>query len=348
MPHYIDNAGGTTHGHNPNREDPTVSVGANVTTEALTTAREPGRHHRKRVKDHYSKREAIAGYLFISPWIIGFLIFTAFSMLYSLYISFSDYNLATNTARPAGFDNYAQLIEDPKVMLSLGNTLYFAVIAVPAEIIVALLLALLLDKMTRASGFFRTVYYLPKMTPAVATASVFFLLLNGNSGAINKFLGLFGIQGPQWLVDPAWVKPSIVLMTLWAVGGTMVIFLAALKNVPTELYEVASIDGAGAFRKFWTITLPMISGALFFNVIVLSIAAFQVFDQAYVLFWNNQSTSSPDAALFYGIYLFQQAFQQFNFGFAAAMAWLMFVIILIVTAIQVKFSSKFVYYEGER
>ena len=323
-------------------------------TEVITTADIDGERRGRRrgrkpgFKQHYNKREAIAGYLFISPWIIGFLIFTAFSMVYSLYISFSNYSLATNMATPAGIDNYAELLQDPKVAMSLGNTLFYAVLAVPAEIIVALLLAMLLDKMTRAKGFLRTVYYLPKMTPAVATATVFFLLLNGNTGAVNKFLALFGIQGPQWLVDPAWIKPSIVIMTLWGVGGTMVIFLAALKSVPTELYEVASIDGAGAFRKFFTITIPMISGALFFNVIVLSIAAFQVFDQAYVLFWNNQSQSSSDSALFYAIYIFQQAFQQFNFGFAAAMAWLMFVIILIITVIQVKVGNRFVYYEGDR
>lgn len=326
-----------------------MTAGAGVAAQAMNADQRGRRRGRKtKVKEPYNKREALAGFLFIAPWLVGFLVFTAFSMIYSLYISFSNYNLATNRARPVGLENYARLFEDPKVATSLSNTLFFVVMAVPAEITVALLLALLLNKLSRGAGFFRTVYYLPKMTPAVATASVFFLLLNGNTGAINKFLAIFGIQGPQWLIDPAWVKPSIVMMAVWGVGGTMVIFLAALKNVPVELYEVASIDGAGVWRKFWSITLPMISGALFFSVIVLSIAAFQVFDQAYVLFWNNQSQTSPDAALFYGIYLFQQAFQQFNFGFAAAMAWLMFVIILIVTLIQVKFSNRFVYYEGGR
>ena len=286
--------------------------------------------------------------MFISPWILGFLIFTAGAMAYSLYISFSNYNLATNSARPVGFDNYANLFEDPRVGVSLANTLFYVVMAVPLEIIFALFLAMLLARASRGAGIFRTLYYLPKMTPAVATAAVFFLLLNGNSGAINQFLRIFGIQGPQWLVDPAWVKPSIVLMTLWTVAGTMVIFLAALKNVPVELYEVASLDGAGPIRKFFSITLPMISGAMFFNVIVLSIAAFQIFDQAYLLFWRDQSNSSPEASLFYAIYLFQQAFRQFNFGFAAAMAWLLFVIIMVITLIQVKFGNRFVYYEGDR
>jgi multiple sugar transport system permease protein len=312
------------------------------------TVTRPSRPAQVGRRDRYRLRESLAGYLFITPWIIGFLIFTAGAMIYSLVISFSDYNLATNSASPVGIANYAQLFQDPKVGTALSNTLFYAVMAVPAEIIVALLLALLLARMSRGAGVFRILYYLPKMTPAVATAAVFFMLLNGNTGAINQSLRFFGIQGPQWLIDPAWVKPSIVMMTLWTVGGTMVIFLAALKNVPVELYEVASLDGAGPIRKFFSITLPMISGAMFFNVIVLSIAAFQVFDQAFILYWRDQSNGSPDAALFYAIYIFQEAFRQFDFGFAAAMAWLLFVIILIITLIQVKVGNRLVYYEGER
>lgn len=296
----------------------------------------------------YNKREAIAGFLFISPWIIGFLVFTLGAMAYSLYISFSYYNLAKNTTRPAGLANYQSLVDDPKVALALKNTLFYAVMAVPLEICFALLLAGLLNKVGRGAGVFRTLYYLPKMTPSVATAAVFFLLLNGNTGAINQGLGLLGIEGPQWLIDPSWVKPSIVLMTLWGVSGTMVIFLAALKNVPRELYEVASLDGAGPVRQFFTITVPMISSAIFFNVIVLTIAALQVFDQAFLLFWRDQSNASPESSLFYGVYLFQQAFRTFDFGFAAAMAWLLFVIIMLITLVQVRFGNRFVYYEGDR
>lgn len=295
-----------------------------------------------------ARREAIAGYLFISPWIVGFLLFTLGAMVYSLVISFSRYNLATNRARPAGLANYELLFEDPKVATSLQNTLFYAVMAVPLEIVFALFLAMLVSQVGRGAGFFRTAYYLPKMTPAVATASVFLLLLNGNTGAINQFLAIFGIEGPQWLIDPAWVKPSIVLMTLWGVSGTMVIFLAALKNVPRDLYEVAALDGAGPVAKFRHITLPMISGAIFFNVIVLTIAALQVFDQAYLLFWRDQNQASPEASLFYGVYLYLQAFRQFNFGFASAMAWLLFVIILAISVIQVKVGNRFVYYEGDK
>lgn len=269
-------------------------------------------------------------------------------MVFSLVISFSHYQLITNTARPAGLDNYQALLADPKVMMSLGNTLFYAILAVPFEICLALLLALLLNSVRRGAGVFRTLYYLPKMTPTVATASIFLLLLNGNQGAINRGLAAIGIQGPQWLIDPDWVKPSIVLMTLWGVSGTMVIFLAALKNVPRELYEVAELDGAGPLRRFWSITLSMISGALFFNVLVLTIAAFQVFDQAYLLFHRDQVQGAPDASLFYAVYLFQQAFRQFDFGFASAMAWLLFVMILVISLIQVRVGNRFVYDESER
>src|SRR4051794_15345364 len=307
--------------------------------------KEPARR-RKRLTA--TRREALAGYLFISPWIIGFLVFTLGAMVYSLVISFSRYNLATNRAKPAGLRNYRLLVEDPSVVKSLQNTLFYAVMAVPLEVAFALFLAVLLNQVGRGAGFFRTAYYLPKMTASVATASVFLLLLNGNTGAINRFLGIFGIEGPQWLLDPAWVKPSIVLMTLWGVSGTMVIFLAALKNVPIDLYEVAQIDGAGPIRRFFSITLPMISGAMFFNVIVLTIAALQVFDQAYLLFYRDTAQGASDASLFYAVYLFQQAFRQFNFGFAAAMAWLIFVIILIISLIQVKVSNRLVYYEGDK
>ncbi|MDR7233260.1 MAG: carbohydrate ABC transporter permease [Actinomycetes bacterium] len=293
------------------------------------------------------RREAIAGYLFISPWIVGFLVFTLGAMVYSLVISFSHYQLATDTARPAGFSNYQALVEDPKVMTALANTLYYAVLAVPLEVLLALGLALLLNSQRRGAGLFRTIFYLPKMTPVVATASVFLLLLNGSQGAINRGLAAIGIDGPQWLLDPAWIKPSIVLMTLWGVAGTMVIFLAALQNVPTDLYEAASLDGAGAFRRFWNVTLPMISPAIFFNVLVLTIAAFQIFDQAFLLFHRDTVQGSSDASLFYAIYLFQQAFRQFNFGFAAAMAWLLFLIILVISLIQMRVGNRFVYYESE-
>ena len=288
----------------------------------------------------------MAGYLFILPWVIGFAVFIVLSMSWSLRLSFQNYDLATNQGTPAGLGNYRLLVEDPKVATSLFNTFYYALLSVPLELVLALALAALLHSVRRGAGLFRTVFYLPKMTPVVATASVFLLLLNGNTGAINQFLGLFGIPGPQWLVDPAWVKPAIVIMGLWTVAGSMVILLAALQNVPRELYEAAATDGASAWQRFVRITIPMISPTLFFLVIVNTIAALQVFDQAYLLFYRDGTSSAPDAALFYGVYLFQQAFRQFNFGLAAAMAWLLFVIILGITAVQMVVGNRLVYYEG--
>ncbi len=315
---------------------------------AIDSQRERRIRRPRWIKEPFNS-EARAGYLFILPWVIGFLVFTLGAMIYSLVISFTNYDLSTDTASPVGFSNYELLFKDPKVMTSLGNTLYYAILSVPLEICFALLLAYLLHRIPdRGAGIFRIIYYLPKMTPSVAAASIFLLLLNGNSGAINGFLGIFGIDGPQWLIDPNWMKPSIIIIGLWSVSGTMLILLAALKNVPQDLYEAAALDGAGAIRQFFSVTLPMISNALFFCTIVLTIAALQVFDQAFLLFYRDTQSGSPDAALFVGVYLFQQAFQQFNMGFAAAIAWLLFVIILLVTIFQVRFGNKFVYYEGGR
>lgn len=309
------------------------------------TAINTGRRKIK-VRERYNKREVLAGYLFISPWIVGFVIFTVISMGWSLGLSFTHFDLASNTAAPAGLDNYKLIFGDPKVLTSLFNTFVYTIMAVPLELAFAMVLALLLHGLARGSGFFRTVFYLPKMTPHVATASVFLLLLNGNVGAVNQFLGFFGITGPQWLTDPHWVKPSIVMMTMWGAAGSMVILLAALQNVPRELYEAAQVDGANRWQQFWRLTLPMISPSVFFLVIVNTIAALQVFDQAYLLFYRDANESAPDAALFYGVYLFQQAFQQFNFGLAAAMAWLLFVIILVITLIQIKIGNRLVFYGG--
>ena len=306
----------------------------------------PPKRRRRRQGEKYNRRETIAGLLFISPWIVGFMVFTVISMVWSLRLSFSNYDLATNRGTPVGLANYQLLLEDPKVLTSLYNTFFYTLLAVPLEMIIALALASLLATVRRGSGPFRTIFFLPKMTPVVATASVFLLLLNGNTGAINNFLGLFGIPGPQWLTDPDWVKPAIVIMSLWTVAGSMVILLAALQNVPRELYEAAETDGAGRLRQFFSITVPLISPTLFFLTIVNTIAALQVFDQAYLLFFRDGTSSAPDAALFYGVYLFQQAFRQFNFGLAAAMAWLLFVIILGITAIQLKVGNRLVYYEG--
>ena len=291
--------------------------------------------------------ERRAAYLFVAPWIVGFLIFTAGPMVASLFLSFTDYTLVT-APQAVGTANYQQLLSDPRVAKSLANTFVYALLFVPLGTVVGLGLAMMLLRVGRAAGFFRTAFYLPVMTPAVAAAAMFLLLLNGQRGLVNEVLGWVGIDGPNWTTDPSWLKPSLALVSLWSVGGSIVIFLAALKNVPHQLYEAALLDGAGPVRRFRSVTLPMISGSIFFIVITHTISALQMFDQAYTMFYGpQQKETASDESLVYMVYLFQQAFQFFKMGFASAMAWLLFVIILVITAIQVRVGNRFVYYEGD-
>ncbi|MEU3626201.1 spermidine/putrescine ABC transporter permease [Amycolatopsis coloradensis] len=296
----------------------------------------------------FRRRETLAAYAFLSPWMIGFLIFMLIPMVASFVLSLTDYD-ALRAPTAVGLANYRQLMEDPDVRKSLTNTLVYALMSVPSTMAVSLGLAALLARTGRRSaGIFRTLFYLPEITPKVAVGVLFLFLFNGQAGLVNELLGLFGVQGPQWSTDGAWVKPGLVLMHLWSVGSTVVIYLAALKSVPPELYEAAELDGASRWRRFRHITVPMISGALFFTLIVQSIAALQTFDEAYTAFYGNASSAgySSDAALFYLIYLFQQGFQFLHMGYASAMAWLLFAIIMVITLIQVRLSKRFVYYEG--
>ncbi|HET7473590.1 MAG TPA: sugar ABC transporter permease [Candidatus Limnocylindrales bacterium] len=284
-------------------------------------------------------------FIFLLPWIIGFVIFTAGPMLATLFLSFTKYNVI----RPPtliGTENYEHLLTDRRIPLALGNTAFYALIHVPGVILISLLLAMMLLRVGRLSGFFRTVFYLPSITPSVATGALFLLLLAGN-GLINRALGFVGIDGPNWLTDPDWVKPGIVMMSLWTLGSTVVIYFAALKNVPLELYEAARIDGANGWQSFRNITLPFISGAIFFTVIVNTIAALQVFDAVFAMFFGSRSGPVQNSALFYTIYLFQKAFRDLDFGYASAMAWILFLIILVITLIQVRVSRRFVFYAGD-
>lgn len=302
----------------------------------------------------FRERETWTAYLFILPWVIGFLALTAGPMVASLYFSFTDYGVQQiagfePTSR-VGFDNYRALLDDPRVATSLKNTFIYTVMTVPAKMVVALGLAMILARLAFAAGFFRTVFYLPDITPPVAIGIMILVLFNGSTGIVNRALELIGIPGPFWTTDPNWIKPSLAIMSVWTVGGTMVIYLAALKAVPTHLYEAAAIDGAGPWRRFFQITLPMISPALFFTFIVLTIAGLQTFTEVYTAFFGAGSTGaeSPDAALMNVVYLFRQAFEFFNMGFASAMAWLLFAIIMVVTAVQFVVSRRFVFYQGEK
>lgn len=292
------------------------------------------------------RRNVLAALLFISPWIVGFLVFTAWPLLNSLYLSFTDYDVI-NDPRLVGTANYEQLFQDPKIATALSNTLWFTLMQVPAHVLVALALALLLDRAGRASGFFRTVFYLPKMTPAVAVGVLFLLVFNGQDGLLNEMLSWVGIQGPSWTTDTAWVKPGLVLMGLWNVGAAVIILLAALRNVPGELVEAATIDGANAWQRTLRVTIPMISPALFFITIINTIDSIQTFTEAYTAFGGAGRTAyGNDGALFYVVYLFQQGFEYLHMGFASAMAWVLFLVILAITGVQLYVSRRLVYYEG--
>lgn len=286
--------------------------------------------------------------LFLSPWIFGFIVLTAGPMLWSLWLSFTSYSPLTNKAPFVGLANYQRMLSDPKVLISLGNSAYYAALFVPLSTVVALLLASLLNRVGgRSAGFFRTAFYLPNITPAVAVGTLFILVLANPDGLVNQFLRFFGITGPSWLNDPAWLKNGVVLMMLWSIGGTVVILFAALRNVPAELHEAAQLDGANAWQRFRNVTLPLISGALFFVVIINTINALQLFSEVYTIFGGQrQGLVGSDAGLFYVMYIFREAFETFRMGYASALAWLLFAIVGIITVIQFRVSKRFVYYEN--
>jgi multiple sugar transport system permease protein len=311
-----------------------------VATSPRATRRRPARG----VGGRGEGRWALA---FLSPWIVGFVVFTAGPMVASLILSFTDYDLVSSP-RMVGTQNYRDLMSDPRLLTAMRNTVIYTVLHVPLAMVLALGLALVLNRLARGQGFFRTLVYLPVMTPPVAIGAMFLLLLNGRTGLVNEVLSWVGITGPAWTTDPAWVKPGLVLMSLWTIGGTAVIYLAALKDVPMQLHEAALLDGAGPWQRFRNVTLPMISGTVYFTLIVNTIASLQTFSEVYTMYFGNAATasSSGDAALMYAVYLFQQAFQFLHMGYASAMAWLLFVVIMVITAVQIRVARQRVYYEG--
>jgi multiple sugar transport system permease protein len=314
---------------------------------ATVTATTPGlRVKARRWFAGFGERDTWAAFAFLSPWLFGFVVFTAGPMIASLIISFTDYSII-QTTHNVGAENYRTLYHDPYVRTSLRNTFIFTLLSVPAHVIVALGLAAVLARVGRAAGTFRTIFYLPVMTPGVAIGILYLLIFNGSYGVLNTGLGYIGITGPFWTTDPNWVKPGLALMiSVWAVGASVVIFLAALMGVPQHLYEAARMDGAGRWRQFRDVTLPMISPAIFFVVIINTISGLQTFDQVYTAFFNQSTPYGTNASLMYAIYIFQQAFTFFKFGYASALAWLLFAIIGIITVIQFVASRRYVYYEG--
>lgn len=298
---------------------------------------------RAKKSGYLARREAKFGYFFISPWLIGFVCFTAGPVIASFYLSFTNYELFT-PSQWSGWNNYRRLFEDPLFLQSIFNTVYYVIFAVPLGIAVSLLLALLLNQRLPGITIYRTIFYLPAVTAGVAASLLWMWLFNADFGLINFFLTKIGLPGIEWLSSPKWAKPAFIVMSLWSAGVAMVIFLASLQGVPVHLYEAAELDGANWWCKFWQITFPMISPAIFFNLLMSVIASFQIFTQAYVM----TDGGPANATLFYVLYLFRNAFILLKMGYASAMAWILFILVLILTLIQFKLASKWVYYETKK
>lgn len=287
-------------------------------------------------------KEALSGYAFFSPWLLGFLVFTAGPVLYSLYLSFTSYD-TLSSPKWIGIMNYRVLLtQDETFWKSMYNTLYYVVFSVPLSLVFGVLLAVLMNQKVPGIRFFRTVFYLPSVVSGVAVSLLWMWLLDPSFGLINTFLGKLGIPGPGWLTDAHWSKPSLILMSLWGVGSSMIIYLAGLQSISRDLYEAARVDGAGRLRQFWKITLPLLTPTIFFNLIMGLLGGFQVFLQSFVM-----TNGGPvDSTLFYALYLYNKAFKYGQMGYASALAWILLVITLAASLIVMRTSKKWVYYEG--
>jgi multiple sugar transport system permease protein len=289
-----------------------------------------------------ARKEAFAFHLFTAPWAIGFLAFTLIPMAVSLFLSFTEYNIS-KPPMWVGLRQYEKaFFEDAAFWVSLKVTFTYATTSVPLHLIVGLVIALLLNSDIPAVSVWRTLYYLPSVLSGVAVAVLWMLVFHPTQGVLNTVLGYFGIQGPQWLFDKDWALSALVIMSMWGVGGSMIIYLSSLQGIPTTLYEAATIDGATAWRKFWSITLPMITPVLFFNLVMGIIGSLQSFTNAFVM----TEGGPQNATLFYGLRLYYAAFRDVRMGYASMLAWVLFVIILALTGTIVKSSSFWVYYEG--
>ena len=287
------------------------------------------------------RHETILGWLMVSPWLIGFICFSALPMFASLIISFTEWDMLSKPEW-VGFENYKTLFfEDPLALHSLNITILFTIVSIPLNIVFGLALAMLLNTSIRGLAIFRTIYYLPAILSGVAVALMWRWIFSTEFGLLNALLSMIGIEGPAWLTDRIWVLPSFVIMRLWSVGGGMIIYLAGLQSIPTNLYEAANIDGANWWHRTRFITLPMLSPTIFFQLIVGFIFSMQIFTEAFIM----TNGGPADASLFYLLYLYRQAFQYFDMGYASALAWVLFIVILVLTIILFKTGKSWVYYE---
>lgn len=295
-----------------------------------------------RKKSGLARSEQLWGYFFIAPWIMGFLAFTAIPILVSFVLSFTEYEIIS-PPRAVGLANYRDLLFNDRLFgLALYNTFYFTALSVPLINILGLGLAMLMNLKLRGVTLFRTLVYLPTIVPAVAASMLWVWLFNPQYGLLNWVLQSVGLPPLGWISDPTWSKPALVLMSLWGVGGTAIIYLAGLQGVPEQLYDAAAIDGANGFQQFVNVTVPMLSPVILFNLILGVISSFQVFTQAYIMTGGGP----VDSTLFFALYLYRAAFQLLKMGYASAMAWVLFVIILLLTLLQFTLARRWVYYEN--
>ncbi len=288
-------------------------------------------------------KKNLVGYLFISPWLVGFLTFTLWPFLQSIYLSFTRYNIVS-PPKWVGTANYQMLLtQDELFWKSAWVTVKYAAVAVPLSVVAGVCLALLLNANVKGITVFRTIFYLPSIVPTVASSVLFIWLLNPNIGLINQILKLFGIHGPSWINTAPWAFYSLVFMALWGVGGSMVIYLAGLKDIPVHLYEAATIDGANSIKKLRHITLPMMTPVIFFNLVMGIIGAFQTFTQAYII---TPGGGPEDSTYFYSLYLYNRAWKYLDMGYASAMAWMLFLVIIIMTGIVFRSQKRWVHYGG--
>ena len=297
------------------------------------------------------RREAINFYLFIMPWIIGFIGLVVVPFAVGLYLSLTDFDGLT-TPKWIGLGNYGRMFAgDDLFPLSVKNTVWYVAVSILPRITLSLLLALLLNQGVRGITVFRTLFYMPSIVPAVASVALFMFILHDRFGLLNETLyRVFGIIGPHWLTSATWAKPALVIWSLWGLGGSMIIYLAALQGVPQAMYEVASIDGAGVLRRFFSITLPLISPTLFFVLVMGIIGSFQVFAPVLLIGGTTyrQAPSGPqDSLLFWVVHVYNEGFWSFRMGYASAVAWVLFLVLVMLTLGQLKLSNRWVYYEGE-
>ena len=296
-----------------------------------------------KIKIGYRRGETVLAWAMVSPWLIGFFLLTAFPMATSLVLSFMDWDLLS-PPQWAGLANYEKLFFiDPLALHSLKITVIFSLVSIPLNIVFGLAIAMLLNTNIRGLSVFRTIYYLPAILSGVAVAILWQWIFSTEFGLLNTALRLFGIEGPAWLGSKIWVIPAFVVMRLWSVGGGMVIYLAGLQAIPTDLYEAAEIDGANWWQRILRITLPMLSPTIFFQLITGVIFSMQIFTETFIM----TNGGPANASLFYMLYLYRQAFQYFKMGYASALAWVFFVVILLLTLILFATAKFWVYYEAE-